>query len=91
MVDYDSATGIPIDQAIQNQVTKTLFDRMEQDYKQTNPEGFENLNNQTVLGNQYVRDTLPVYVGTQRRSKIFKIIQSGAWSCDDGITGISFK
>ena len=71
LVDYDSATGIPIDQAIQNQVTKTLFDRMEQDYKQTNPEGFENLNNQTVLGNQYVRDTLPVYVGTQRRSKIF--------------------
>ena len=71
LVDYDSATGIPIDQAIQNSVTKTLFDRMEQDYKRDHAEGFDFLNNQTVLGNQYVRDTLPVYVGTQRRSKIF--------------------
>tara|TARA_B100000287_G_scaffold6090_1_gene5901 strand:+ start:8219 stop:11794 length:3576 start_codon:yes stop_codon:yes gene_type:complete len=71
LVDYDSATGIPIDQAIQDAVTTTLFERLQQDYKATNPEGFENLNTQTVLGNQYVRNTLPVYVGTQRRSKIF--------------------
>ena len=29
--------------------------------------------------------------GRTRRNKIFKIIQSSTWSCDDGITRIPFK